>query len=70
MISFSIFLHEFHTFRPMFLGFENFLGFVKIDQLFVKILGWVLDRSSVYRDVFSIYRSNTKSISGLLDLSR
>ena len=70
MISFSIFLHAFHTFRPRFLGFENFLGFVKIDELFVKILGWVLDRSSIHRDVFSIYRSNAKSVSVLLDLSR
>ena len=42
MISFSIFLHAFHTFRPRFLGFEIFLGFLKIDELFVKFLGWVL----------------------------
>ena len=42
MISFSIFIHAFHTFRPRFLGFEIFLGFLKIDELFVKFLGWVL----------------------------
>ena len=41
MISFS-FLHAFHTFRPRFWVFEIFLGFFKIDELFVKLFCWVL----------------------------
>ena len=39
MISFSIFLHTFHIFRLRFLGFEFFLEFLKIDELFVNF--WV-----------------------------
>ena len=42
MIPLSLFLHAFHTFRPRFLGFWKFLGFFKIDEVFVKFLGWVL----------------------------
>ena len=42
MILFSLFLHAFHTFRPRFWVFEFFLGFFKIDEIFVKFLGWVL----------------------------
>ena len=39
MISFSLFLHAFHTFRPRFLVFGIFLGFLKIDEYFVNF--WV-----------------------------
>ena len=39
---FSLIYHAFHTFRPRFLGFEIFLVFLEIDELFVKFLGWVL----------------------------
>ena len=42
MISLSLILHAFHTFRPRFWVFESFLGFLKIDEYFVKSLGWVL----------------------------
>ena len=42
MILISLFLHAFHTFRPRFWVFEKILGFFKIDEIFVKFLGWVL----------------------------
>ena len=42
MISFSLILHAFHTLDLGFGFFENFLGFLKIDEYFVKFLGWVI----------------------------
>ena len=40
MISLSFILHAFHAFRSRFWVFEIFLGFFKIDEVFVKFLGW------------------------------
>ena len=42
MISLSFILHAFHAFRPRFWVFLKYMGVLKIDEYFVKFLGWVL----------------------------
>ena len=42
MISLSFILHAFHAFQPRFWVFLKYMGILKIDECFVKFLGWVL----------------------------